>query len=238
MPNQSLSSRPRVATTCPICHETHMYIPGTRSGRKCQPCRKGQLAATYQRARHLRGHPIILCAKCGTALPTVTGKGKRHSLCVTCHRLHLRDLDMRRYYERRRKFVKTTTCVDCRSEFPRTGKGGPIPKRCPACAKVITRDQNRAHAQKWHARKRHLPADTVLPSEIFVRDCWVCQLCQEKIDAKLRWPDPKSASIDHITPLSRGGHHVRKNLQATHLVCNLRKATRSGLKGDVCLNVV
>ncbi len=37
------------------------------------------------------------------------------------------------------------------------------------------------------------------------------------------WPDPKSASIDHVVPWSRGGAHTRGNVQAACLDCNLRK---------------
>ena len=53
-----------------------------------------------------------------------------------------------------------------------------------------------------------------------------CGLCEEPIDRTLPYPDPLSASVDHIVPLSRGGAHEQANLQWTHLVCNLRKGTK------------
>lgn len=63
-------------------------------------------------------------------------------------------------------------------------------------------------------------------SEIFERDGWVCGLCDEPIDRDLRHPEPGSASLDHVLPLSRGGAHSRENVQAAHLGCNLAKGAR------------
>lgn len=57
------------------------------------------------------------------------------------------------------------------------------------------------------------------------RDEWICQICDDPIDTALAWPDPFSASIDHIIPLSRGGSHLYSNVQITHLRCNLKKHT-------------
>lgn len=60
--------------------------------------------------------------------------------------------------------------------------------------------------------------------EIFERDGWRCGICMKPVSASLRWPNPKSASLDHIVPISRGGHHVRANVQLSHLGCNSRKS--------------
>lgn len=35
------------------------------------------------------------------------------------------------------------------------------------------------------------------------------------------------ASLDHIIPLSRGGHHTADNVQAAHLACNHRKGAKA-----------
>lgn len=63
-------------------------------------------------------------------------------------------------------------------------------------------------------------------TDIFERDGWICGLCNEEIDQWLGWPDPMSASLDHIVPLSQGGAHSRANTQATHLRCNIAKGAR------------
>lgn len=79
------------------------------------------------------------------------------------------------------------------------------------------------------ARKRNATIEKFLVSEIYNRDGWVCQLCHKKVNKKLRHPNPLSASLDHIIPLSKGGEHSRQNTHLAHLICNVRAHT-SGIK--------
>jgi 5-methylcytosine-specific restriction endonuclease McrA len=76
-------------------------------------------------------------------------------------------------------------------------------------------------ARIWHVGSERFPA-----VEIFNRDRWICQICQEGVDKGLKFPLPLSASLDHIVPLSRGGPHVRSNVQLAHLVCNIKTGTK------------
>lgn len=72
-------------------------------------------------------------------------------------------------------------------------------------------------------RKRMLASAKSEPytrESIFERDVWVCQLCDESIDPEVRWPDSRSASIDHIVPVSLGGDDTPENVQAAHYGCN------------------
>lgn len=62
--------------------------------------------------------------------------------------------------------------------------------------------------------------------EIFERDGWHCGICDEPVDRELRYPDPMSASLDHIVPLSKGGGHTRENVRCSHLGCNVRRGNR------------
>lgn len=64
-------------------------------------------------------------------------------------------------------------------------------------------------------------------TDVFERDAWMCGLCQEHVDSSLRYPDPLSASLDHIVPLSLGGDHTPANVQLAHWVCNVRKGNRA-----------
>ena len=50
-----------------------------------------------------------------------------------------------------------------------------------------------------------------------------CYLCGESINYRLRFPNPKSPSMDHIKPISAGGSHTVENCAMTHLECNLKK---------------
>lgn len=62
---------------------------------------------------------------------------------------------------------------------------------------------------------------------LWVRQCAVCALCNQRIDHLLAWPEPMSRSVDHIVPLSKGGTHEQSNLAWTHLVCNLKKGAKA-----------
>ncbi len=63
---------------------------------------------------------------------------------------------------------------------------------------------------------------------IFKRDGWVCGVCGQKINKQLKWPHPRSKTIDHIIALSKGGADAPANLQAAHLRCNMRKSANGG----------
>lgn len=62
--------------------------------------------------------------------------------------------------------------------------------------------------------------------EIFERDSWRCGICGGDIDREAKFPARLGASIDHIVPISRGGHDTRANVQAAHYGCNSRKQNR------------
>ncbi|MCK4625025.1 MAG: HNH endonuclease [Phycisphaerae bacterium] len=50
----------------------------------------------------------------------------------------------------------------------------------------------------------------------------------KKRDEALKYPHRRSASLDHIVPISQGGHHTRKNVQLAHLGCNIQKRASRG----------
>ena len=55
----------------------------------------------------------------------------------------------------------------------------------------------------------------------------VCAICGMPINKRLKFPDPMSATVDHIIPIARGGHPSDpQNLQAAHLICNQVKGSR------------
>lgn len=77
------------------------------------------------------------------------------------------------------------------------------------------------YRQARRAKIRGVFAENFSPIEIFNRDAWVCQLCHKKVNKDLRWPDPMSASLDHIVPISKGGSHTKNNTHLAHLKCNI-----------------
>lgn len=88
-------------------------------------------------------------------------------------------------------------------------------------------DKQRARKQEgWQrrrAQKRAVPVESFRHGDVYERDGWVCQLCTRPVEASVSYPDPMSASLDHVVPLSIGGHHVWDNVQLAHLDCNNKK---------------
>lgn len=70
----------------------------------------------------------------------------------------------------------------------------------------------------------------------------VCGICGKPIDMSLKSPHPMSACIDHIIPVSKGGHPSDiDNLQLAHWACNRQKSDkllkeRDTFKSDVISN--
>lgn len=55
----------------------------------------------------------------------------------------------------------------------------------------------------------------------------VCGICGQPVNKKLKAPDPMSPVIDHIVPVSKGGHpSAIENLQLAHWTCNRQKSDK------------
>ena len=54
-----------------------------------------------------------------------------------------------------------------------------------------------------------------------------CSICGGPVDKSLKYPHPLSAVIDHIVPISKGGHPSDiKNLALAHNQCNIKKTDK------------
>jgi hypothetical protein len=55
----------------------------------------------------------------------------------------------------------------------------------------------------------------------------VCAICGHPVDFSLRYPHPMSPCIDHVIPVTKGGHPSDiENLQLAHLTCNRQKSDK------------
>lgn len=87
---------------------------------------------------------------------------------------------------------------------------------------------NRAKNKKRRAKTQGAAvAEMVVPKVVHDRDGWRCHLCHRKVSPRRHWPDPLSASLDHIVPLSVGGEHTYTNVATAHLQCNMSKHNRA-----------
>lgn len=85
------------------------------------------------------------------------------------------------------------------------------------------RELSREMKDRRRARLQGAFVAKVNRADIYARDGYTCQLCGRKVNMNLVYPHPKSASLDHILPLSKGGTHEPKNVQLAHRICNMRK---------------
>jgi len=95
------------------------------------------------------------------------------------------------------------------------------------------REYQRAYKRKRYALKLGVYHKKYADMDIFERDGWICGICGQKINRRLKYPNPRSKSIDHIVPISQGGADAPINLQAAHLRCNISK--NAGLGGQLRL---
>ena len=128
-------------------------------------------------------------------------------------------------------------CRKCKTYRPLgefyVGKKGPESpcKQCRAARDKAYRKANPPRSRssqnrKRRARMRLARSEPYTAVEIADRDGWKCQRCGERIGRKIKYPHPRSLTIDHIIPISRGGHDVRANVQAAHFSCNAAKGNR------------
>lgn len=209
-------ARRRVAPTftCVDCGTTG---EGRADRKRCDACRtehERTYHRGYYRANLSAPERTWTCVDCG-ATGTGRGTGNPRIRCDAC----IRKVKAERM---RAAELPPTECADCGVLVPRSlGRDGggasrrPF-KRCPECAQKfkIGRRTARVNAPGREYFEHR---------EIFDRDGWLCYLCGEAVSSFLAYPDPGSASLDHVIPLAAGGKHTRANTACTHLGCNVRK---------------
>lgn len=68
-----------------------------------------------------------------------------------------------------------------------------------------------------------------------LRNSQICDECRVLIDLDLKYPDPLSATVDHIIPVSQLAWddpltYAVENLVPCHLVCNQRRGSKTKKK--------
>lgn len=113
---------------------------------------------------------------------------------------------------------------ECYAAVPVEAPAYPEPMHSPRYRAEMDR-RRRVRSNTSHERRASSEAiiERFDPVEVYERDGWKCGICGGSVDPKVLYPDYMSASLDHITPLSKGGDHTRGNTMLAHLICNLRK---------------
>ena len=73
-------------------------------------------------------------------------------------------------------------------------------------------DKEKGHRSQYEKNKKRIYATQT-----------ICGICGRPVDFSLKYPHPLSPTIDHILPVSKGGHPSDiDNLQLAHRCCNRR----------------
>lgn len=125
------------------------------------------------------------------------------------------------------------TCANCGCPITSDIRLGRPAKYCGReCRKEANkvRPSTRSARAKDKALRRSAlkEGDVVDPNLVFAEASWKCQFCGVDTPESLRgtW-EMNAPELDHIVPLSRGGLHVRSNLQCLCRACNLFKSDRT-----------
>lgn len=63
--------------------------------------------------------------------------------------------------------------------------------------------------------------------QIILRTQNICGICGQPVDKTIKSPHPLSPTVDHIIPVSKGGHPSDlQNLQLAHRWCNRSKSNK------------
>lgn len=189
---------------------------------------------------------VKTCTKCGEPKPLdafAKDKQKRDGLtprCKACRRA-----DDRRYMsseaskekarERLRRHMQTERGQETRKRYvestPEKQRAYKIAYRArhPDAARLYYEANKIASYER--VMKRRALQRSVTVGDVDIARLWadargICGICAEPINYALNFPDPMSRSVDHIVPLSKGGTHEQANLQAAHLVCNIKKGAK------------
>lgn len=174
------------------------------------------------------------CVVCGN-LVVRDSAGKTAKTCRgTCriqyHRLQSAS-QSRAWYERVKgvKLMPLAARRECRlcgariSASNTSGRGRSV---CDEC------NVKRIGGHEERARVFGCAVEGVDRFRVFERDGWVCQLCGKHVLRKaMRSKEtgrlhPRSPSLDHIIPLSKGGPHSESNCQCACLACNIKKGSK------------
>jgi 5-methylcytosine-specific restriction endonuclease McrA len=162
--------------------------------------------------------PWMQCSECEAWFVSRWGA----TVCSTeCRKARARRLYQD--YAAARKGTNELVCSECGNRFE-APYGDKRRQFCSVeCGK---RFNGRVSKHVRRGRLRGRVTERLDPLAVFGRDGWICGICGREVSKRWKSPDPRSASLDHIVPLSQGGSHTWGNVQCSHRGCNVAKSDR------------
>lgn len=201
--------------TIPGCGKKHM-AGGLCSAHYTRLHRTGS-ATTRKLGEVIDGKRV--CATCKVDTPIDLMSVSSPSYCRACLNAAARARIMYKP-----KVLGVKPCANCGQDFNFNKKK--ILHCSTECSAATVNKRNWKHLQARRARLKDAYVESFHSQEIYERDGWLCGICETPIDPGAKLPDPMSASIDHVIPISKGGTHERANVQAAHLHCNVSKGAK------------
>lgn len=177
----------------------------------CRPCRRAGISRRPSRAPRTERRR---CIACDVEFDAAWMSGLRR-FRVTCSPVCAR-------------LGRVRTCADCGSEC-RSRMPHP---RCKPCSRAHAQASNRRKCAQRRGASPIGPTMTIV--ELGDRDRWICHLCRRRVGRKFKAPHPRSATFDHLVPVSDGGDDSPANLRLAHWHCNSSR----GAGGTVQLMLV
>jgi hypothetical protein len=209
--------RVRTDTHCTICG-TELPPRTTERGRTRLYCGKDCTNAGYQRRRSARRAAARVDTTCVTCGELFTPPKANQTSCSKKCWLVANGFRLAEPHPER-----LCALPECDEVF--------TPKRridrccCQSHGRILAsaESQHRRRAIKLKTETRPVRLD-----EIAARDKNRCHICGHRISDRYRYPHPRSRSLDHLIPLSRGGTHTPENVALACLGCNVSKGPRGG----------
>jgi len=183
-----------------------------RSKYKCKKCKDEISRKTWLSSRLCRGcwvtNKTKKCRTCKTPIHKTNGSGK----CRSCY--------IRKYGKARNRSIERKTksydnCFECNKKLELRYR-----KYCSRrCSYRYKKTRRRAMEAKVICFPVHR-------WEIYQRDNFRCYICGVKVVSGGRNNNWKQATLDHVVPLHRGGHHAEYNLRCCCRRCNSKKNKR------------
>lgn len=213
----------------------------------CEVCgEQCQRSWGRSRCKRHRSHQQHICPTCGKQYWARSSTGSRRYCSSACTPVTCLFCGERFYGHRKSKYCSKEhkqqahhkpkvqwDCVECGTIVIRDS--GPPGKYCDK-HKNSNQNKDAAHARRQAIIKQSSTDPDLnfnsrgqrrrTRQRLADRDGWVCGICRKRIDKNLKYPDPMSATIDHIVPLMDHGPHDESNLRLAHLRCNTIRGNR------------
>lgn len=201
------ANKPRIP--CRTCGEPTAWVVGAKKA-PAEPKHKACLPE-HGAARYERGCKCDIC-KAAISAKVVAYRAKRRAnptiLCTSpgCDRDRYAQGLCVKHYKRKRRADGTW------KPSPADDWRNPTRMARLAARRAVTRGATG-------------PVERFTVDDLLERDGYDCGICGTPI-LREPYPHPKSPSVDHIKPLSKGGSHTLTNARAAHLRCNISRGAR------------